>query len=199
MSDNESPGSDSACFTSVESSWTRGVSRKTASIVSDAPTHKYQPLLSKQHTRRLILAPGTVDDSLVGSLEMIELGNTVELAPFEAISYVCGSNIKCHTITIDERPLAITESLSQALRQTRPKDRPRPLWADAICINQDDSEEKNQQVALMGHIYQKSRCTLMCFGLDPKDARHACDVAMLIGDVNNMMETVFGNEDFSWD
>ncbi|KAL1879845.1 hypothetical protein Daus18300_001684 [Diaporthe australafricana] len=116
MSDHESPEGDSACLTSVESSLARGVPWKTASIVAYVPTHEYQPLLSKQHTRRLVPEPGTGDDSLIGSLEMIDLGSAADLAPFEAISYVWGSKIKCQTITIDGRRLAIIESLSQALR-----------------------------------------------------------------------------------
>jgi len=35
------------------------------------------------------------------------------------------------------------------------------LWIDAICINQKDGEEKLQQVAMMGAIYEKcSHCTI---------------------------------------
>jgi Heterokaryon incompatibility protein (HET) len=36
-------------------------------------------------------------------------------------------------------------------------DRPRILWADAICINQADTVDKNHQVATMADIYSKAK------------------------------------------
>lgn len=36
-----------------------------------------------------------------------------------------------------------------ALHQIRHISKPKLLWVDAICIKQEDTEERNQQVALM--------------------------------------------------
>jgi hypothetical protein len=43
------------------------------------------------------------------------------------------------------------------------------MWIDAICIDQSDLQEKNQQVHMMGRIYQEASCTDIWLG-DPKDA-----------------------------
>lgn len=47
------------------------------------------------------------------------------------------------------------------LEELRP---PAEFWIDAICINQDDTEEKNQQVSMMGDIYTKSVTTWVWLG-----------------------------------
>ena len=49
--------------------------------------------------------------------------------------------------------MKITKSLSEALRAFRKPDAIVPLWADAICINQKDNDEKTCQVPLMRKIY----------------------------------------------
>jgi hypothetical protein len=43
------------------------------------------------------------------------------------------------------------------------------LWADAMCINQTDLLEKNQQVPLMRQIYSNSKKTLIWLGPDVND------------------------------
>src|SRR2546430_12799183 len=55
------------------------------------------------------------------------------------------------------RSLLITPNLAKALRLFRPRfGEPILLWADAVCINQKDDEEKIQQMKLMGRIYKRS-------------------------------------------
>ncbi|KAF2098732.1 hypothetical protein NA57DRAFT_75971 [Rhizodiscina lignyota] len=50
----------------------------------------------------------------------------------------------------------IGNSLAAAFRHLRQKDRPVTVWADALCINQDDEKEKSWQVSLMTRIYSTS-------------------------------------------
>lgn len=40
------------------------------------------------------------------------------------------------------------------------------LWADAICINQDDVQEKGHQVNMMGKIYTKAIGVIVWLGQD---------------------------------
>jgi hypothetical protein len=40
------------------------------------------------------------------------------------------------------------------------------LWADAICINQSDINERNTQVKLMGEIYRTATRVHVWLGLD---------------------------------
>jgi hypothetical protein len=41
---------------------------------------------------------------------------------------------------------------------------PRPLWADAICINQSDQKEKAIQVSMMGKIYSNAQTVIVWLG-----------------------------------
>lgn len=154
----------------------------------------YQALPAGNYTRRIILEPSKEEDApLVGRLEAFDLSQDGSGCSFEAISYAWGSDIKDQTITINGRAMHITTSLRDSLRQTRRPDRPRALWADAICINQDDGREKSHQVSLMGQIYMTSRCTLICLGYSAESWPR--QVATLMADVVAMIDRVMAGDD----
>jgi len=50
--------------------------------------------------------------------------------------------------------IEVTVSLFTALRRFRYPDTRRVLWADAICINQGDNNERSSQIQLMGRVYK---------------------------------------------
>ena len=128
--------------------------------------YEYQPLpLSDQYIRQLILDPGQGDEFLSGSLVTTNLVNAPE---FEAISYVWGARTRDRWIIVEGRQLPITASMEDVLRQTRMPEKQRTLWADSICINQEDNVEKGNQVSRMGEIYARSSRTLICLGLHPQ-------------------------------
>jgi hypothetical protein len=83
---------------------------------------------------------------------------------FEALSYVWGTTNDSTIISIDGNFVSITKSLEAALRHLRLRDCPRSLWIDYICINQDDVEERNRQVAQMGLIYEFASSVLIWLG-----------------------------------
>lgn len=164
--------------------------------VSLNETYIYEPLLlPKTYIRLLILNPGTGEDMLVGTIRTFDL-DAPELDSFEAISYVWGSDEKDQSILINGRPLPITTSLREALLQTRLSERPRTLWADSVCINQDDNIEKGHQVFAMGRIYKTSRRTLICLGRHPYDEQKVRDAVALINDVEVMIEAVMRDQAF---
>ncbi|GKT58366.1 heterokaryon incompatibility protein [Colletotrichum tofieldiae] len=96
--------------------------------------------------------------------------------PYKALSYTWGQPDKTHSIDIAGAHLGITASLDTALRHLRRKDEPIRLWIDQICINQVDSEEKNEQVPLMTQIYSKAELVLVWLGptADNSDALMEC-------------------------
>lgn len=71
---------------------------------------------------------------------------------------------KTFRIRVGGADFYISESLRAALRQLRLKTGVRLLWADAICINQADDNEKSAQVAMMGDIYRRGKQTVVWLG-----------------------------------
>jgi hypothetical protein len=73
-------------------------------------------------------------------------------------------------VWIDGRPVPVTKSLLRALlrlRQILANDigiKIRYLWADGICINQDDIDEREAQVAQMSSIYKNAENVIVWLG-----------------------------------
>ncbi|KAM7197139.1 Heterokaryon incompatibility protein (HET) domain containing protein [Rhypophila sp. PSN 637] len=59
--------------------------------------------------------------------------------------------------------LPITESLEEALLHIRHPTDTVTLWIDPICINQNDTAEKNVQVGVMGEIYRMASSVFIWF------------------------------------
>ena len=78
---------------------------------------------------------------------------------YYTLSYIWGPPIFPHLIYCDGGILSIIASLFSALQNYRQVDNSVRMWADAICIDQDNMEERFQQVLLMQEIYSKvHRC-----------------------------------------
>ncbi|KAF5708940.1 Pfs domain-containing protein [Fusarium globosum] len=75
---------------------------------------------------------------------------------YEALSYVWGSETKPQSVCTDNGCLPITTNLHMALKRLRDCSLVRIIWVDAICINQDDTEERSRQVQSMAKIYAKA-------------------------------------------
>ena len=61
---------------------------------------------------------------------------------FTALSYCWGDPSAQHTIGISGCRFKVTRNLKVALLNLRQEDKPRRLWIDAICINQQNLDEK---------------------------------------------------------
>ncbi|KAL4861295.1 heterokaryon incompatibility protein-domain-containing protein [Aspergillus spectabilis] len=122
---------------------------------------EYHPLdPAKQEIRLLTILPRTDFESEINcTLRTVSLKQE---ASFEALSYVWGGLEATEHVFIDGHMFQITPSLASALRYLRLGDRPRVIWADYVCMNQTDPEEKSNQLPLMSLIY--SICTrVLCF------------------------------------
>ncbi|KAI1422531.1 HET-domain-containing protein [Xylaria sp. FL1777] len=125
---------------------------------------EYQPLsVAEQEIRLLDLLPdsGRVKCRLRHvSLEKLE-------GEYETLSYCWGLQTTQQVkISVDGLDFMIAANLHAALLRLRRLDykRPKTLWIDAICINQDDAIEKSNQVALMGDIYSSCRRVIIWIG-----------------------------------
>ena len=84
---------------------------------------------------------------------------------YVALSYVWGDPNDKTSINLDGRPKQVTRNLEGALRQLRDSLQPlHALWVDAICINQDNQEEKSEQVRHMRFIYSRAEYVICWLG-----------------------------------
>lgn len=67
-------------------------------------------------------------------------------------------------ITVNEQRLRIHHNLYLALLHLRSPNEPLSIWIDAICISQEDIQERNSQVALMPFIYTRARTVIAWLG-----------------------------------
>jgi hypothetical protein len=75
---------------------------------------------------------------------------------YAALSYTWGEPSEQRWIKVNGRPFHVQPNLYAALHAIRPTEGDLWLWVDALCINQKDIPERNNQVALMGDIYRNA-------------------------------------------
>jgi hypothetical protein len=129
--------------------------------------HPLDPLSSQ--IRVFTLLPSSDPQApLQGQLRVEDL--TPKPVGYEALSYVWGSDERQHTLSLEGTRKTITDNLHDALRQLRDTSAPRDLWIDAICINQQDTTEKNHQVRQMHDIYFLASRVLIWLGKADADS-----------------------------
>jgi hypothetical protein len=157
------------------------------------PAHDYDKLPAGTHFRLLKLLPG---DGRRLECEIVTYAlDGPDTPPYRALSYcwqnpkfddlVIGGNrirhddalrsqyLVCHPLWCGERRLLISTSLRDALRRLRSESEPTTLWVDALCINQDDLDERASQVLLMQRIYHAATEVCMWLGTEDDSSRSA--------------------------
>jgi Heterokaryon incompatibility protein (HET) len=133
----------------------------------DAQVFSYQPLIEPDAIRLIVLYPATHDsDELHCSLIHTTLSQCEDdiFDHYTALSYVWGDGTDLRSISLDGTLFEVTSNLYSALTDLRHATKILRLWADAICINQTDEDEKSSQVAMMGNIYATAHHTVIYLG-----------------------------------
>ncbi|KAF1360622.1 hypothetical protein EJ07DRAFT_115421, partial [Lizonia empirigonia] len=120
----------------------------------------YQPLRSSRSIRLLQFLPGPQP---VCNMIAVE----VEKAPpYVALSYTWGNKHLSRAISINGCEASITANLADAIDAIFDFARSRDLmfWADSICINQGDVNERSSQVRLMNTIYRSAGMVIIWLG-----------------------------------
>jgi hypothetical protein len=146
------------------------VTESTSMTERGAMKYKHNSLQDCSSMRLLNLLPGSYGATL--KCQIIEIQDPSSTS-YEALSYTWGDSVSLETIEVcvsldsgnDDRSMIITRNLYDALQRLR-TDEPRRLWVDAICINQDDLQEKAHQVARMGQIYGNADNVIVWLGED---------------------------------
>ena len=138
-------------------------------------SHDASDIVPSTHFRLLVLHGSDAAGEISCSLEQHCLASAPD---YEAISYVWGDPADTCDIICSGQQLKVTKSLYSALCQFRSAGQKRTLWADAICINQQDLEERSTQVSIMGKIYSQARRVLIWLGEETDRDSEAFDVML---------------------
>lgn len=147
--------------------------------------YRYKPLKTATTIRILQLDPADGHAPLKGRLLRVDLETTLEdlgattkatqeqeiarihdIGPYEALSYVWGSQVLDREILCPDGRIPITQNLDEVLRAVRLTTEPRYVWADGVCIDQRNDRERGHQVKLMGAVYARALRVLIWLGQD---------------------------------
>lgn len=124
----------------------------------------------KDEIRVVRLHPATNwDDQIECSLMTLSLSDP-ERPQYQALSYVWGDARMTLPIKVNGLHFEGTKNFVDALRALRFRGQQRIMWIDAICINQQDTQERNQQVKKMAEIYRNSSATVAWLGSSAKES-----------------------------
>lgn len=152
--------------------------------------YRYTPLESEELRLVRILAART--SQVKCEILHRPFGN---LPDYTAISYAWGDPSDVTKIKIrDEHypvfvEVPISRSLYHALEALRRKGENVLVWADALSIDQQNRDEKNQQLSLMADIYKKAQYVAVWLGPEGDDSDLA---AALLQDVATAVQTGAG-------
>lgn len=154
---------------------------KTNPTLAQLTEFRYDSQLDQHHIRLLEILPDSTDGIIRCNLETHALAEAPE---YNALSYVWGNGVPDKTIICSGGGLKITKSLYAvlfAMRQQRNSDCSvggqttanvptcQLVWIDQICINQEDTDERSQQVRVMQDIYHRATTVLISLGEDFDD------------------------------
>jgi hypothetical protein len=91
-------------------------------------------------------------------------------------------------------PTCITPNLTKALYHIRSAGqfKPQTLWVDAVCINQEDVDERSSQVALMRYIYGSAKAVTIWLGEDSEELREMFDGISVLAASDDSNDRVSG-------
>jgi hypothetical protein len=166
-----------------------------AGMLADAPVRldfKYTRLNWASNEIRLIeILPE--DKGLCGKSDEHPVSCTIRNVSLDdhpdyiGLSYAWGDTTRRRTLLLNGKQMSITASLDDALRQLRSMRSQghtfgsRPIWVDAICINQEDELEKSWQVQQMGRIFHDADYTVVWLGPASESSQLAMETLERIG------------------
>ncbi|KAK4163800.1 ankyrin repeat-containing domain protein [Cladorrhinum sp. PSN259] len=128
------------------------------------PSDHYSPL-PKGSVRLLRLLPHPDETSRIEChLSVYHLLDSGTAHHYDALSYAWGSGVNSKAIWINDREYVVSASLHAALLHLRDCYVDRLMWVDAICIDQQNTAEKSQQVQSMAKIYAKASRVIVWLG-----------------------------------
>jgi hypothetical protein len=173
---------------------------------SPAPKYTYKALRSKgDHIRLIKLGPGQFNDRIEIEIEIVEF-DRFDTPAYFALSYtwndshhdrliIAGKRISMsdplrleydirHPIWCGDQRLLISTNLRDALRRMRHATQRQTFWIDALCINQDDLDERASQVLIMQRIYHTATMVKMWLGETGNDSDEGFELLRRLAEIS---------------
>lgn len=143
--------------------------RNNAALTFPLPTPPHEtrkcihpPLSNSRDIRILELQPGQFKDPIRCSFKVVSLDDYD--TDYEAMSYVWGTDQPDYEIWFSETKFPVRSNLYFALLRFRKSACVRRLWIDAICIDQENIRERNEQILLMKDVYSTASVVIIWLG-----------------------------------
>ncbi|KIN08278.1 hypothetical protein OIDMADRAFT_16579, partial [Oidiodendron maius Zn] len=130
-------------------------------VKRSAASYVYKPLESETSIRILELQPGEDYEPIHCKLSIVDQNKARQ---YEALSYTWGRSIDTRVISCSGKKLNIPVHLRDALLNLRHTSKVKYFWADAICIDQSNTQERGHQVKIMGSIFAGAERVLVWLG-----------------------------------
>ena len=130
--------------------------------------YHYTQLSTASHIRVITLCPTTPKSTGNEGVHIRVTEYLITQCPkYEALSYTWGEPDRIEKVIVEpaNHYIRATSNLYRALLDLRRKE-PVTLWIDAICINQDDIQERSSQVRLMSRVYHNARQVIVWLAQD---------------------------------
>lgn len=144
---------------------------------------KYKPLSGPSDSiRALTLLPASWKGSRNVPACLLHQVRLSSSPHYTTLSYVWGTLSEQRVVLVNGKIARVTQNLYEALVALRLPSKGRIIWVDALCINQQDDQEKSQQVGLMSMIYQQSSSAIGWLGPAGGSSDRALDFLQDVGD-----------------
>ncbi|KAI0126374.1 heterokaryon incompatibility protein-domain-containing protein [Xylariales sp. AK1849] len=118
---------------------------------------------------------------------------------YVALSYAWGDVDDTTKIQLDGCPYLVTLSLHGALQRLRQPNKSVMLWIDALCIDQQNTEERSHQVQLMASIFSQADSVTVWLGPESDDSARAVKLLETITDLansDNAIQSMISSEEW---
>lgn len=153
----------------------------------------YDGELSGSRIRILLLESGQRRDPVRCHLKTIDLSQPGSWS-YDALSYTWGSPTLTRKVFVNGAPLSVRENLWRFLIERRHLKRHSCLWIDAICINQQNNQERTDQVSKMGEIYATANEVSVWLGQKHADSDMAMKFLVTVLESSSMTNDQFHAE-----
>ncbi|OJI86495.1 hypothetical protein ASPTUDRAFT_39411 [Aspergillus tubingensis CBS 134.48] len=141
------------------------------------PVFQYSPLDQGPFSTRILRLLPSKDRAAPIACQLSNYSLLDDTAQeYDALSYVWGDKAdgQCN-ISINNQAFSVGKNLHSALLRLRGPNFERTLWVDAVCIDQNNMREKEEQIQNMARIYEQASQVMVWLGEEADNSTRALE------------------------